>query len=235
MQGMGRDEVSDVTYMAVSELIVFGLESQGVAEDGDDPAESQFLIVKLLRRIEIVLAFTEEHLHSVSHLVVALYVVDYGEVLKGRGANSIEDANLDQFVLDVDVDWMDALGQYALNDAHLRRLLSTRDLFGENALAFSEVRRGDGQPQVSLLVIDHIGLKTLPDVLLTNFDAVDLEFSLRDDSLEVVTELNNNPVEVDTRDKPNILLIFLYLLLGEKKILRCQDLLVIRDLDHLVP
>lgn len=63
MEGVGSDQISYITDVAVFELTFTGLQSERTSMDGDYSAETKLLITELLRRVEVILAFFGEDLH----------------------------------------------------------------------------------------------------------------------------------------------------------------------------
>ena len=84
---------------------------------------------------------------------------------------------------------------------------------------FPQFRWGDGQPKVILFVVADISFKGLSDVILDDLDVVDLKLMLRDDSFDIVAELNDHSVVVDVANETTIFGVFLNLIFAIEKVL----------------
>lgn len=240
MERVRRDQIGDVADMTVFELIFSGLDSERVAVDGDHSAEPEILVGELLRRVEEVLPLLGEDLYPRSDLIVAFEVGDGGQVVERGRPDAVEDVDLDQFVLEFDVDGMDALGVDTLDHSHLRGFLVAVPVALLALLALllvlAQLRRSDGQPEVVLLGGGDVDLDALADAALVDLgDIVQLQLTVRQDALDVVAELNHNTVGVDVADKTTVLLSLIDVLVIQEQVLGLHDLWIIANLDDLVP
>ena len=78
MQRMGGDQIGDVGDVTVLELVLLGLDAEGVALEGYDFAEPEVFVAELLRRIEVVFTFFGVDLDFVADVEVTLNILDGG-------------------------------------------------------------------------------------------------------------------------------------------------------------
>lgn len=174
-------------------------------------------------------------------------VLDDGQVL-GRGrSDAVEDRDLDQLGLELNVDGVNALGVDA-GDGSVVALLVTYLLILVLVLhlgtALNILRldgphswRNDAQSDEVLLGLDvrHVDLNRFTNIGLADFDFLLLELALWQGAPDVVAELDDDAVIVKTLHDAAILFLHAGLLQVVEHVLALQELLVVADLDHLVP
>ena len=84
---------------------------------------------------------------------------------------------------------------------------------------FPELRWCNCQSKIILFVVADICFKGLTNVVLGDFDVIDLELMLRYDALDIVAELDHNSVVVDIADKTAVFGIFLDFILAVEEVL----------------
>ena len=212
---MGWYYVCYVADVAVSEFVFFCLESQGVALNADNPTEAEVFIAELLGRVEEVFPFFCKKMNFLSDCEVVLEVLDGRQILQWCGSYSIEDVDFNQFAFEFDIDGVDAVLPNAENNSNWGAF-AWRRILHSFLLIFPQIGRGNGQPKIAFLAAGDIDFHSLADVGLIDLDAIDLQFPLRYDSLDVIAELDNCSIGVDIADETAIFFVLVDGLLAEE-------------------
>lgn len=115
MKRVRRNKISDITNVAISELIILDLDSVAVSLNADDSTKGEIFVTELLRWIKIEFSFFGKDLNLLTNFEVVLEILNDWKIFKRSRSDSIKNANLDMFALDLDINWMNTVHLNTLN------------------------------------------------------------------------------------------------------------------------